>query len=302
MKTSRFSRAKIATAYLYILPFLLLFLVFGLFPIAYSFVLSFMYWKGGGKPIFVFLDNYKALLADPSFYKALYNTLYIFVFGHLIILPGGFILAYLLNTEYIRHKNLFQALFFTPMVTSTIAVSLIFYTLFGERYGIVNYLISGLGGTPVEWFHGTGSWIKFVIIVLFVWKWYGWNTVIYYAGMQGIDHELYECAEIEGARKGQILRYITVPLMKPIILYTLIMSFVGGLQLFDEPYIITSAAQTNYSGGTNQAGLTLAMKLYQTGFCFGSLGHASAIAYVLMFIIIVLSLFSFRLFSRGEKS
>ncbi len=301
MKAIRLSTAKTVTAYVYILPFLVLFLVFGLFPILYSFGLSFAYFRGGSRPLFIGLDNYLTLLADKTFLRSLTNTLFIWIAGHLFLLPGSFILAYLLNSEYIRRKNLFQALFFTPMVTSTIAVSLVFSTLFGERYGVINYALSLAGLSPVEWFHGDGRWIKFVIIVLFVWKWYGWNTVIYFAGMQGIDRDLYECAAIEGAHKGQIMARITVPLMKPVILYSLIQSFVGGMQLFDEPYIITSAAQSNFSGGTNQAGLTIAMYLYQTGFSFGQMGLASAIAYVLMLIIVILSVMSFRFFKEKRS-
>jgi ABC-type sugar transport system permease subunit len=299
---SRISAPRVATAYLFIAPFFVLFLVFGLFPILYSLALSLSYWKGGGAPIFVGLDNYAALLKDASFFKSLYNTLFIFVVGHAIMLPLAFVLAYALNTEYVRRKNLFQAFFFTPMVTSTIAVSLVFSMLFGEHFGVVNYAIKLLGGNPIEWYHGTGVWIKFVIIALFVWKWYGWNAVIYFAGMQSIDRELYECASMEGAGKGKILRHITIPLMKPVILYTLVMSFVGGMQLFDEPYIITAAGPTNFSGGTNQAGLTIAMYLYKSGFNFGQLGYASAIAYALMLIIVVMSASSFKLLAERRAS
>ena len=299
---SRISAPRVATAYLFIAPFFILFLVFGLFPILYSLALSLSYWKGGGSPIFVGLDNYAALLKDTSFFKSLYNTLFIFVVGHAIMLPLAFVLAYALNTEYVRRKNLFQAFFFTPMVTSTIAVSLVFSMLFGERFGVVNYAIKLLGGSPVEWYHGTGVWMKSVIIALFVWKWYGWNTVIYFAGMQSIDRELYECASMEGAGKGRIMRHITIPLMKPVILYTLVMSFVGGMQLFDEPYIITAAGPTNFSGGTNQAGLTIAMYLYKAGFSFGQLGYASAIAYALMLIIVVMSASSFKLLAERRAS
>ncbi|MDP3179867.1 MAG: sugar ABC transporter permease [Spirochaetaceae bacterium] len=300
--TARLSASRVATAYLYIAPFFVLFIVFGLFPILYSLALSFTYWKGGGAPVFVFLDNYIALFQDRSFFKALYNTLFIFVVGHAVMLPGAFLIAYVLTTEYVKRKNLFQAFFFTPIVTSTIAISLVFSMIFGERFGVVNYALSLIGAAPVEWYHGSGQWIKFVIIVLFVWKWYGWNAVIYFSGMQGIDRELYECAEMEGAGKWQILRFITAPLMRPVILYTLVMSFVGGLQLFDEPYIITAAGPTNFSGGTNQAGLTIAMYLYKCGFSFGQLGYASSIAYALMFIIVALSLLSFRFLNgRGER-
>jgi cellobiose transport system permease protein len=292
---------KLVTAYVYIAPFFLLFLVFGLFPILYSLFLSFTYWKGMGKPLFVAFDNYTALFQDATFFKALYNTAFIWIVAHLIILPGGFLVAYLLNTEYVKRKNLFQALFFTPMVTSTIAVSLVFSTMFGEQFGVLNFLLERIGLQPVPWFHGDGRWIKPVIILLFSWRWIGWNMVIYFAGMQGIDRELYECAAVEGANKAQILGRITVPLMKPVILYTLVLSFIGGTQIFDEPFILTGTP-SGYIGGTNQAGLTLATQLYEIGFRTGNMGTASALAYTIMAIIGVLSAFSIRLFAREKRA
>ncbi len=301
MNVSRQQIGKVVTAYAYIAPFFLLFFVFGLFPILYSLFLSFHWWKGTGKQIFVALDNYKALFHDRAFYKALYNTAYIWIIAHLIILPGGFLIAYLLNTEYVKRKNLFQALFFTPMVTSTIAVSLVFSTLFGEQFGVLNWFLEQLGLQPVSWFHGDGRWIKPVIILLFSWRWIGWNMVIYFAGMQGIDRELYECAAVEGANKAQILGRITIPLMKPVILYTLVLSFIGGMQIFEEPFILTGFT-AGYIGGTNQAGLTLATQLYEIGFRTGNMGTASALAYTIMAIIAVLSAFSIRMFSREGRA
>ena len=297
MKLQRQQIGKVLTAYTYIAPFFLLFFAFGLFPILYSLFLSFTYWKGMGKQIFVAFDNYKALLQDQTFYKALYNTAFIWIAAHLIILPGGFLLAFLLNTEYVRRKNFFQALFFTPVVTSSIAVSLVFSTMFGEQFGVLNFLLESVGLPAVTWFHGDGRWLKPVIILLFSWRWIGWNMVIYFAGMQGIDTELYECAAVEGANKAQILGRITLPLMKPVILYTLVLSFIGGIQIFDEPFILTGGG-ISYIGGANQAGLTLATQLYEVGFRTGNMGTASALAYIIMAIIGALSAFSIRMFAR----
>jgi cellobiose transport system permease protein len=298
-RASRSARAKTRVAYAYLAPFFALFLVFGLFPIVYSLGLSLTYWKGVGKPIFVFLDNYRSLFGNPVFYKALYNTLYIFVIAHAIMLPGAFLFAYLLSTEYVKSKNFFQAMIFTPMVTSTIAVSLVFTSIFGEQFGLVNFFLQKLGAAPAQWFHGDGGLVKPVIITLFVWKWIGWNCVIYFAGMQGIDRELYECAKVEGAGKAEILRFITLPLMKPVVLYTLILSFVGGMQIFDEAYILTGSSNS-YLGVANQAGMTIALLLYEAGFRRGAFGQASALAYVLMVLIVVLSALSFRLLNGRE--
>jgi ABC-type sugar transport system permease subunit len=288
------------TAYVYIAPFFALFLVFSLFPIIYSAILSFQYWRGIGRAIPVGFDNYRQLFRDSSFWKALYNTGYIWVGAHLIMLPCAFLFAYALTTDYVKHKNLFQALIFTPMVTSTIAVSLVFSSIFGEKFGLINWLLRAVGTQPVEWFHGTGSMIKPVIIILFIWKWIGWNAVIYYAGMQSIDRELYECATVEGANKFYILRHITIPLMKPVILYTLVMSVIGGLQIFEEPYILTGGGMGSSAGGTNEAGLTIAYLVYLTGFRQGAFGRASALAYLLMLLIVVLTAGSFRMFRDKE--
>lgn len=293
MNASPFQRQKYTVAYLYILPFFLVFAVFGAFPIFYSLFLSFNYAKGVTSLRWVGLGNYLKLFGDDLFWKALWNTAVIWIGAHGIMLPGAFLLAYAMDNVIGRGAKALQTVFFTPMVTSSVAVALVFLTLFGERYGLVNYFLTLMGGRPIAWRGGTGFWIKPMIITLFIWKWTGWNVVIYFAGLQGIDHELYDCACVEGAGKGRVLVSITVPLMKPIILFSLILSFIGGIQIFDEPYILLPAVGP--LGGTNYAGLVLARYLYYQSFNRWNFGYGSAIAYVIVFLILLLSLIHSRL-------
>jgi ABC-type sugar transport system permease subunit len=295
---SPFRVQKLTVAYLFIFPFFLLFAVFGAFPIIYSFILSFCQSKGVGKIQFIGLRNYLNLFQDNLFWKALWNTAVIWIISHALILPGAFLLAYVLDSVIGKGSRLFQTIFFTPMVTSSVAVALVFMTLFAERFGLINYIIRLLGGSPISWYGGTGFWIKPMIIILFTWKWIGWNIVIYFSGLQGIDQELYDCAHVEGANKAKILFSITVPMMKPIILFSLILSFIGGIQIFDEPYILLP--WTGPLGGTNYAGLVLARYLHFRAFSRWHFGYGAAIAYFIVFLIAFLSALNTRLFG-SEK-
>jgi ABC-type sugar transport system permease subunit len=182
------------------------------------------------------------------------------------------------------------------MVTSTVAVAFVFMTMYGERFGLINFFLKTVGLPAIDWWGGTGFWIKPAIIILFIWRWTGWNMVIYFAGLQGIDPELYDAAKIDGASYPQLFRYIALPLLKPIILFSLILSFVGGITIFDEPYLLT---WMRVLGGTNYAGLTMSFYLYNEGFTRGHLGYASALAYVICAIIIFLSAINMKLFSKG---
>jgi cellobiose transport system permease protein len=281
-------------AYLFISPFYLLFAIFGLFPILFSFYLSFTSWTGYGPIVFRGFKNYIELFQDVLFLKSLSNTLIIWVAAHIPMLLIALILAFILDSGLVRFPNFFKTIYFTPMVTSTVAVAFVFMTLYGERFGLINYVLRTIGLPVINWWGGTGFWIKPAIILLFIWRWTGWNMVIYLAGLQGIDSELYDAARVDGASYPQLLRYIILPLLKPVILFSLILSFVGGITIFDEPYLLTWMRTL---GGTNYAGLTLSYYLYHEGFTRGHLGYASALAYVICFIIIALSAINMKFFS-----
>jgi cellobiose transport system permease protein len=280
-------------AYVYISPFYILFLIFGAFPILFSFYLSFQRWNGISPIQWVGLENYMRLFQDRLFWLALKNTLWIGIVAHIPMLIGALILAFIINSPLVRYKDFYRTAYFLPVVTSSVAVALVFGTLYGVRFGLVNWVLTELGLKPIDWWGGKGEWIKPAIIFLFIWRWLGWNMVIYLAGLQGIPGDLYEAAAIDGASLPQIFWYITLPLLRPVILFTIVLSTIGAMTLFDEPFILVGV-----TGGTSNAGLTIAMYLYNRGFNFAHFGYASAMAYVVSAIIIVASALNIRFFGR----
>mgnify|MGYP000902494096 FL=1 len=275
-------------AYVYIAPFYILFVIFGLFPIIAGFVLSFFRWDGLGSMQFLGLGNYRNLFHDILFWKALSNTLFIGIIAHIPILLGGLILAYILNSKLVKGQNIFKTIYFMPMVTSSVAITIIFQNLFGNNYGFINYLLSLLGKDPINWLGGDGSHIKVAVIVMFAWKWIGWNMVIYLAGMQGISNDIYEAAQIDGASHTRVIFNIVIPLLKPIILFTLIQSTIGMFNLFTEPFVLTGS---NWGGGTNN-------KAPQGGNAYG---YASSIAYVITFMIVCISIILNKLMTKDDE-
>ena len=285
-------------AYAYIAPFYILFAIFGLFPMVAGFVLSFFRWDGMGAMHFLGLNNYISLFQDSLFWKALGNTLFIGIIAHIPILLGGLVLAYILNSKLVKGQNIFKTIYFMPMVTSAVAITIIFQNLFGYNYGLINYFVTLLGDEAVNWLGGDGSLIKVAVIVMFAWKWIGWNMVIYLAGMQGISNDIYEAARIDGATHSRMVFKIVIPLLKPIILFTLIQSSIGMFNLFTEPFILTNSSWT---GGINNGGLTLMMYLLNKAPQGGNLyGYASSVAYVITVMIVLISLVLNRVMSDRE--
>lgn len=286
-------------AYVYISPFYMLFAIFGAFPILFSFFLSFQQWRGNGPMEFVGLTNYTRLFQDRLFWVSFSNTAIIWIAVHVPMLILALILAFVLNSGFVKFKETFKTLYFTPMVTSSVAVALVFTTMYGVRYGFINFILRSVGFPRIDWWGGAGFWIKPAIILLIMWRWTGWNMVIYLAGLQGIDQELYEAARVDGANYPQIFWHITLPLIRPVILFTVILSFIGGITIFDEPFLLT----TNQGlGGVNNAGLTLAMYLYNQGFVNGHLGYAASLAYVICAIIVILSVLNMKFFGKSPTA
>ncbi|WP_455619771.1 carbohydrate ABC transporter permease [Eisenbergiella sp.] len=280
---------KNKVAYAYIAPFFILFTIFGLFPIVAGLYISFFRWDGISEMHFLGLENYINLLKDPLFWKALKNTIVIGIIAHIPILLGGLTLAYLLNSKLVKGENIFKTIYFMPMVTSAVAITIIFQNLFGYNYGTINYILSFFGETPINWLGGDGSLIKIAVIVMFAWKWIGWNMVIYLAGMQGISNDIYEAAKIDGATHTKILFKIVIPLLTPIIVFTLVQSTIGMFNLFTEPFILTNSSWT---GGVNNGGLTLMMYLLNKAPQGGTAyGYASSCAYIITMMIVCISLF-----------
>ena len=275
-------------AYVYIAPFFILFAIFGLFPIAFGFYLSFFRWDGLSQMHFIGVENYLNVFKDPLFWKALKNTLVIGIIAHIPILLGGLTLAFILNSKLVKGQNIFKTIYFMPMVTSSVAISIVFQQMFGNNYGVINWFVTLFGGEKVNWLGGDGSLIKVAVIVMFAWKWIGWNMVIYLAGMQGINNDVYEAARIDGANNVQVLFKICIPLIKPIIIFTVIQSTIGMFNLFTEPFILTGQ---NWQGGINNGGLTLMIYLLSKAPQGGNLyGYASSVAYIITALIVIISI------------
>jgi ABC-type sugar transport system permease subunit len=275
--------------YLFISPFFILFAVFGLFPYLYAFFLSFNEWNGINPMRWVGLENYQTLLRDDVWWKSVYNSVWLMV-ATALNLVIALILAFILNSGLIRFREGYRAAFFMPVIASSVAVAMIFTSLFGDRYGLLNYVLGFVGIDRIDWLKDP-MWIKPAIALVAIWRAFGWNTVIYLAGLQSIPTDLYEAARVDGAGWRQVFLNVTLPLMRPVITFTVILTIIGALQMFEEPLIIAggSAYSSASPGGTDQAGLTVMVNLYNTAFSYVKFGYASAMSVVLFAIIVVFS-------------
>lgn len=295
------ARKQKVAPYVFIAPFFILFLVFGLYPIGYSIWSSFFSMKliGNAAPKFVGLDNYvNVLTVDPFFWLALLNTVILLVTGsllqHLISLP----LAILVNGRLVRGRELFKTAFFLPYITSTVSVVVIFGNLFDTNYGIVNWVLSLVSDhEKIRWMQESAG-IKAVLSVILNWKFIGFNMVVYLAGLQAIPAELYEAAEVDGAGKLRQHLSITLPQLLPVIFFGVSLSIIGGMQIFEEPYILTGGYDN--MGGDQNSGLTAAYYLMFTAFKAYRLGKGSAIAWLLFLVIIALNAVNRRVTRRLE--
>ncbi|MBC1334536.1 carbohydrate ABC transporter permease [Listeria booriae] len=284
------SRSK-TFPYVFILPSVLLFVVFILYPIISSFVLSFQT-SNGGETSFAGLANYERLLHDEIFWKALKNTFIIFIFQVPIMLFLGLILATVLNNKLLKWKGFFRVGFYLPAVTSLVAYSLLFSIMLQDS-GLINNLLSYIGIGPIPWL-SSASWSKVSIILAMIWRWTGYNMVIYLAALQNIPEDTYEAADMDGAGKIRQFFSITIPQLKPVILFTAILSTIGTLQLFDEPFNLTK-------GGPADSTMTLGLYIYQNGFKYFDFSYASAVAYVVVIIVAVLSFLQFKFTGADKK-
>ena len=212
--------------YVAVAPFYLLFLVFGLFPIVFSIVLSFTDWDGMGEIQFVGLAQYQYLLTDTRFWNAVGNTFIIWFLSTIPMLFLALVIAFLLHSN-IRFKGAYRVAYFIPNVTSMVAMTIVFGSVFSDSFGLVNSALTALGAEPVAWL--SSDWgIKITISVMVIWRFTGYNAIIYLAGLQSIPTELYDAARVDGASSWRIFTSITIPLLRPVILFTVITSTIGG--------------------------------------------------------------------------
>jgi multiple sugar transport system permease protein len=308
---TRFDRwQRRAAPYLFISPFFILFAIFGLFPILFSAYLSLQVWnpvQGLGTMRFVGIENYTFLLDDPWFWRSMYNTVWIAIASglpqHLVAIPLAF--ALVMGVRSLRHP--LTAIYFMPYITSAVAVALVFSTIFGTQFGVLNqvmaylaqaswsaWLFGGLADTlPINWL-GRAAYIKPAISILVFWQFFGFNVVLYTAGLATIPRTYYEAAQIDGASMRQSFWHITLPLLRPMIFFAVTFTIIGNLQLFDQPFILTGG-----TGGTAQSGMTAAMYLYRTGFEWLEMGTAAAISWLLFLVIGTLTVIHFYFFGRS---
>jgi cellobiose transport system permease protein len=287
--------------YLYVAPFFVLFGIFGLFPIGYTIYVSLFDWSLlAGKGGFVGLDNYAELIADDQFWNAVYNTFGIFLLATIPQLVVALMIANLLNRK-IRSRTAFRLGVLAPNVTSVVAVGIVFGFIFAEQYGLANYLLNAVGLDSVQWRAGKlSSWTAIATMV--DWRWTGYNALIFLGAMQAIPRDLYESAALDGAGTWRQFWRITVPLIRPAILFCVIISTIGGLQLFTEPLML---AYGRPQGGNLHQFQTVAMYIYETTFDRNfEYGYGAAISWMLFVLIIIFSAFNFALVRRsiGGKS
>jgi len=282
-----------AIGWMFISVTIVTFLIFILYPVINSFFLSFHSVKGIVQK-FNGINNYKRMFQDVLFYKALGNTFIYLIIQVPIMLTLGMFLATLLNSKKLRFKTFFRTAIFLPCVTSLVAYSVLFKMIFAPN-GIINHLLTSLKiiGAPIEWLSDP-TLAKVVIILALLWRWTGYNMIFYLAALQNVPAETYEAAEIDGASGVQQFFHITIPQLKPIILFTTIMSTIGTLQIFDEPMNLTR-------GGPGNATLSISQYIYNQSFVFApNFGYAATLSYVVVFIVAILAIIQIKM--AGEDS
>lgn len=277
--------------YLFISPFFITFAVFGLYPLLWALQLSVSSWSGYGPMEFVGLENYQVMFKDPYVKQTVINTLQ---FAYILLPTGIFIaivLAVFLNNEKLRGRGVFRTLYFLPYVTSSVVVAIVFIQLFDDKYGWVNAGLQALGIPAVAWLRGSRWGAKTVVILLTHWGGIGYNVLLFLGGLQTIEPELYDAANIDGANAWQAFWRVTLPLLRPVIFFLTVMATIGLMALFNQPYMLTR-------GGPQGATRTVMLRLYEIGFSNSRYGDASALGVLVGLLVIVISVVQIRLQRR----
>ncbi|NQX67547.1 sugar ABC transporter permease [Paenibacillus alba] len=278
--------------YFYISPYFLLFLVFSLYPIIYSFYLSFTDWNGSKEKSFIGFENYTILLNDHTFWLSLWNSVVIFLLYVPIMLFLALIFASLLNANWMVGKGFFRMALFVPNFVSVVAVSFVFVLLFNTQDGLINTLLSNMHWTskPIPWLESPW-WARISVAMMVLYRWLGYNMLLVLTGLQSIPKDLYEAAYVDGATKIKSFFLITVPLVKQILLFCTVLSTIGTFSLFTEPFILTK-------GGPLNSTLTPVLMLFNESFQNFNFGYASSIAVCFFILMMVISLIQMRLFDE----
>ena len=284
------------TAWWFVAPALIVIAVFFVLPVLAALVLSFtdfdLYALADLRNLrVVYLRNYVRLLETPLFWQAFGNTLYFVVVGVPLSIGASLAAALLLDSPLTRLKSFFRTALFTPVVTTLVAVAVIWRYLLSTRYGMINFALGKLGLQPIDWL-GDPHWAMPAIILFAVWKSFGYNMVILLAGLQGIPRDLYEAARVDGASAVQRFAQVTVPMLAPMLAMVSILTIAGYFQLFAEPYVMTQ-------GGPLQSTVSVLYFMYEEGFKWWNLGSASAVAFVLFLFIFAVTALQLRVSRRG---
>jgi cellobiose transport system permease protein len=287
--------------YLAISPFYLIFAVFGLFPVLFSLYLAFHRWDGLGEMQYVGLDQFRYLLDDSTFWLSMGNTLIIWALATIPMIFLAMVTAVMLNSA-VRFKNLYRFAFFLPNVTSIVAVAIIFGSVFSTNFGLANALLQAVGLDQVAWLN-TPWGIKVAIATLMTWQWTGYNAIIYLAGLQTIPSEVYEAAKVDGAGPVQIFFRITIPMLRPIILFTVVVSTITGMQSFTEPQVLfgTNTTLNPNTGGPGNGALTMVLYFYHQAFDNRDFGYGAAIAWLVFLVVMLFAAINWRLVQRRER-
>ena len=276
------ARDRNINAYFFLTPFLLVFCAFWIWPILHSLSLSFQNTRIRPS-VFDLSANWGRLSIDPAFANALKNSLIIMGVQVPIMIVLALLLAVMLNSPLLRAKGIMRFAFFAPVVVSEVAYAAVFRLIFNADFGIVNKMLNGIGIDRIAWFSDPNAAMA-VIIMAITWRWVGYNAIIILSGLQSIPGDIYEAALLDGASKAKQFFFITLPLLKPVVIFCIVLSIIGSLQLFTEPFLITNR------GGPGGATETLGIFIYRQGFAAFNFDYASAIAYTLTIMAVSFSL------------
>lgn len=281
--------------YLFISPFFILYTLFMVIPIGFGIYLSFTEWAGLGSPVWVGGRNYAELVRDPSFWTALANTGIYTLATMVIVLPLSLFLALAMNARGLRLRDVFRAVFFLPVVVSPIVVALVFGLFFDQQYGLVNSILRALFGFGgVDWLTSPG-WAKVVVIILVLWRWTGYLTIFFLAGLQNVPKELHEAAALDGAGPVRAFWSVTLPSLRPIATFIAVTVLVNSAQIFEEPFLLTQ-------GGPGEATISIAQFIYRAGFQRQEFGYASAAGVVMFLIVFLIGRILYRSLGIGRAS
>lgn len=279
--------------YLFISPFYILFVVFALGPLIAALYFSMIKWPGTGPMTFLGLANYLELFEDEIFLKSLGNTTYYAIGAVFVILPVALFLALLINAAVVRAKSLFRIAFILPVLTSTVAATIMFLLMFEHQYGLFNVALEAVGLNALMWLDE--ELVKLSVLLVAAWRYTGLNMLYFLAGLQSIPTDVYEAASVDGAGRWTTFWQITLPLLRPVSLFVVVVTIIGSFQFFAEPLLLAG-------GGPNNASLTIANYLYRVGFSYLRMGYASAVGYILAVIIFILTLLQLKFFGAFGRS